>query len=125
MAITLFTRAVLAGRPVTVFGDGSMRRDFTHVEDIVRGVLAALDRARPGFRVYNLGSGAPVDLRALLQGIGDAAGAKPPWSARRCRSRRGRDVRGYRASARGAGVEPTIALREGLSSVVTWVREHP
>jgi len=126
MAITLFTRAVLAGRPVTVFGDGSMRRDFTHVEDIVRGVLAALDRARPGFRVYNLGSGAPVDLRALLQGIGDAAGAKP--AVERAPVPLG-DVNATFADIARAreelGWEPTIALREGLSSVVTWVREHP
>ena len=50
MAIARFAREILAGRPITVFGDGSMRRDFTHVDDIVRGVLAALDRAPPGFR---------------------------------------------------------------------------
>src|SRR5205085_11197275 len=50
MAITLFTRAILAGKTITMFGDGSMRRDFTHIDDIVRGVLAAFDRAPAGFR---------------------------------------------------------------------------
>ena len=49
MAITHFMRRVLAGEPITLFGDGSMRRDFTHVDDIVRGILAASTRiARPG-----------------------------------------------------------------------------
>jgi len=43
MAITLFMRAVIEGRPITMFGDGSMRRDFTHVDDITRGVVAAAD----------------------------------------------------------------------------------
>ena len=47
MAITLFVRAVLAHRPITIFGDGSMRRDFTHVDDIVRGILAAVERRSP------------------------------------------------------------------------------
>src|ERR1019366_6241226 len=52
-----------------------MRRDFTYVDDIVRGVLAALDAsAPPGFRAYNLGSGAPIDLRGLVEAIGAAAG---------------------------------------------------
>ena len=125
MAITLFTRAVLAGRPVTVFGDGSMRRDFTHVDDIVRGVLAALDRARPGFRVYNLGSGAPVDLQALVQAIGEAAGEEP--AVQRAPVPLG-DVDATFAEIGRAreelGWEPRISLREGLRSVVGWVRSH-
>jgi UDP-glucuronate 4-epimerase len=125
MAITLFTRAVLAGRPVTVFGDGSMRRDFTHVDDIVRGVLAALDRAPPGFRVYNLGSGAPVDLEALVQAIGEAAGEEP--AVQRAPVPLG-DVDATFAEIGRAreelGWEPRISLREGLRSVVGWARSH-
>jgi UDP-glucuronate 4-epimerase len=125
MAITLFTRAVLAGRPVTVFGDGSMRRDFTHVDDIVRGVLAALDHARPGFRVYNLGSGAPVDLQALVQAIGEAAGEEP--AVQRAPVPLG-DVDATFAEIGRAreelGWEPRISLREGLRSVMGWVRSH-
>jgi UDP-glucuronate 4-epimerase len=125
MAITLFTRAVLAGRPVTVFGDGSMRRDFTHVDDIVRGVLAALDHARPGFRAYNLGSGAPVALQALVQAIGEAAGTEP--AVQRAPVPLG-DVDATFAEIGRAreelGWEPRISLREGLRSVTGWVRLH-
>lgn len=126
MAITLFTRAVLAGRPVTVFGDGSMRRDFTHVDDIVRGVLAALDGVRPGFRPYNLGSGAPVDLRALVDGIARACGARPvvvhgPLQLG--------DVDATFADIGRAredlGWQPRIALPDGLRTVVEWVSAHP
>ncbi len=80
MAITTFLRAILDGKPITVFGDGSMRRDFTHVEDIVRGVIAAADRAPEGLRVYNLGSGAPISLTDLVTAMGKAAAA-PPRSA--------------------------------------------
>ena len=77
MAITLFTRATVLGHPITVFGDGSMRRDFTHVSDIVRGTLLALEGCPRGLRVYNLGSSSPVDLRELVRAIGEASGKAP------------------------------------------------
>jgi UDP-glucuronate 4-epimerase len=126
MAITLFTRATLAGRPIALFGDGSMRRDFTHVDDIVRGVLAALEHARPGYREYNLGSGVPVDLRTLVDRIGEAVGHRPmvehapvplgDVDATFADITRARAELGWR---------PTIELREGLKTVVEWVRAHP
>jgi UDP-glucuronate 4-epimerase len=126
MAITLFTRAVLAGRPVTLFGDGSMRRDFTHVDDIARGVLAALEGVSPGFRAYNLGSGAPVDLRTLVRAIGETAGIEPV--VERAPVPLG-DVDATFADISRArselGWEPRVPLRQGLESVLAWVRAHP
>jgi UDP-glucuronate 4-epimerase len=126
MAITLFTRAVLAGRPITLFGDGSMRRDFTYVDDIVRGVLAALDRAPRGFRAYNLGSGAPVDLRSLVDAIGRAIGVTPridqaavplgDVEATFADITRARDELGW---------WPEITLSEGLARFVDWARANP
>jgi UDP-glucuronate 4-epimerase len=123
MAITLFTQAVLAEQPIKMFGDGSMRRDFTHVSDIVEGVLAALDRAPMGFREYNLGSSAPVDLRALVEAIEKAAGAVPrvehdaiplgDVTATYADCERARSELGWRA---------TVGLGSGLESVVAWVR---
>ena len=126
MAITLFTRAALAGRPVTVFGDGSMRRDFTHVEDIVRGVLATVDRVPPGFRTYNLGSGSPIDLGSLVEAIAAAGGVE--LRVERAPVPLGdvdatfADISRARAEL---GWEPRVSLADGLKSVVDWVREHP
>ena len=105
MAITLFMRAALAGQPITVFGDGSMRRDFTHVDDIVRGVLAALDATGPpGFRAYNLGSGAPVDLAGLVDAIAVTAGV-----ALRVETRRSRSA----TSTRRSRTSPALATSSG------------
>jgi UDP-glucuronate 4-epimerase len=126
MAITLFTRAILAGQALRVFGDGSMRRDFTHVDDIVRGVLAALDGAPRGFRAYNLGSGAPIALEELTRAIADAAGA--PLRVEHAPVPLG-DVDATFADVERArqelGWEPRIPLREGLRTVVDWVESHP
>jgi UDP-glucuronate 4-epimerase len=126
MAITLFARTILAGRPLRMFGDGSMRRDFTHVDDIVRGILSAAERAPPGFREYNLGSSAPVELRTLVRALGDAAGMQPAVvgepvplgdvEATFADITRARDELGW---------EPRISLDEGLRTVLRWVREHP
>jgi UDP-glucuronate 4-epimerase len=125
MAITLFLRAILAGAPITVFGDGSMKRDFTHVDDIVRGVLAAVDEAPPGYRPYNLGSGAPIVLSKLVVAMGRAAGREPvvqhapvplgDVDATFADISRAREELGW---------TPRIALEDGLRSVVTWLREE-
>lgn len=126
MAITLFARAVVDGRPIPMFGDGSMRRDFTHVDDIVRGVLTAMEKAPVGYREYNLGSSAPIDLRALIREIGEAAGVDP--TVEREAVPLG-DVDATYADVTRArvelGWEPRISLREGLATVVEWVRAHP
>ena len=126
MAIALFMRAVLARKPIVVFGDGSMRRDFTHVEDIVRGVLAAVDRAPPGFRAYNLGSSAPIDLRGLVAAIGQAAGVEPV--VENAPVPLGDVDATYADISRAKGElswEPRIGLPDGLRTVVDWVRANP
>jgi len=123
MAIASFTRASLAGEPITMFGDGSMRRDFTHVEDTARGVLAALDRMTPGYRVYNLGSGNPIELRALIDAIGKATGR--PLEVRSTPVPLG-DVDATFADISRAreelGWQPQVDLVAGLKGVVAWLR---
>jgi len=123
MAITSFLRAILAGKPITVFGDGSMRRDFTHVDDIVRGVIAAADGAPEGFRVYNLGSGAPISLTDLVAAMGKAAGRTP--EVRHEPIPLG-DVDATFADITRARAElawePRMKLEEGLKTVVAWLK---
>jgi UDP-glucuronate 4-epimerase len=123
MAITTFLRAILKGEPITMYGDGSMRRDFTHVEDIVRGIVAAADRAPVGFRPYNLGSGAPITLTDLVSAMGVAAGR--PATVEHAPVPLGdvdatfADIARARAEL---GWEPRVALPDGLASVVAWLR---
>ena len=123
MAITTFLRALLAGRPITVFGDGSMKRDFTHVEDIVRGILATTERAPEGFRAYNLGSGAPITLTGLVAALGKAAAVSP--AVVHAEVPLG-DVDATFADITRANDElgwtPRVRLEEGLTTVVSWLR---
>jgi UDP-glucuronate 4-epimerase len=126
MAITLFARAMLAGQTITVFGDGSMRRDFTHLDDIVRGVLAASDHERPGFRAYNLGSGAPIALSQLIDALAVATGATPVVAHAPVPP--GDVVATYAETSRAErelGWKAQVGLRDGLASVVKWIRENP
>jgi UDP-glucuronate 4-epimerase len=122
MAITLFMRAVLEGRPITMFGDGSMRRDFTHVDDITRGVVASADAPHRGWTAYNLGSGAPVTLAELVAGIEEVAGKKA--IIERAGKPAG-DVDATYASIEKAkrelGWAPQRKLVEGLATVRDWV----
>jgi UDP-glucuronate 4-epimerase len=108
---------------VTMFGDGSMRRDFTHVEDTARGVLAALDRMTPGYRVYNLGSGNPIELRALIEAIGKATGR--PLAVNSIAVPLGDVDATFADIARAReelGWQPQVDLVTGLKGVVAWLQ---
>ncbi len=124
LAITSFARSLLARERVTVFGDGSMRRDFTHVDDIVRGVLAVVDGVRPGFRAYNLGSGAPVNLKNLVAAIGRVVGVEPVVEHAPVPlgdvDATFADVSRARAEL---GWEPRVPLETGLETVAAWLRD--
>ena len=123
MAITTFLRLILAGKPITMFGDGSMRRDFTHVDDIVRGIIAAMDHGPEGYRPFNLGSGAPVTLNELLVAMGKAAARTP--AVEHAPVPLGDVDATFADIARAKtelGWQPRVKLEEGLATVVGWLK---
>ena len=75
LAIHKFAKLIEAGQPIPMYGDGSMMRDFTYIDDIVAGVLAAVDRC-DGYHIYNLGNSNPVSLCDLIGAIEGALGKK-------------------------------------------------
>jgi UDP-glucuronate 4-epimerase len=78
LAIAHFMRRIAGGEPIRMFGDGSMSRDFTYIDDIVRGVLAAYYRIPlHGYRVWNLGSDRPIRLDAMIGAIAAVVGCEP------------------------------------------------
>lgn len=121
MAIHLFARRALAGLPVEQFGDGSSRRDYTYVGDIVAGLLAALDRPRD-FRIYNLGNGSPVTLDELMTGIQQVFGAE--ISSRPLPDQLGDVPLTWAAIERASaelGYRPLVPLTEGIERFKAWI----
>lgn len=122
MAIAKFTRAMIDGREISVYGDGSSRRDYTYIDDICDGVEAALETCR-GFEIVNLGGAHPITLAELIQRIEVATGA-------RARLRPMPDQPGdvpvtYADVAKAKrlyGYEPKVPIEEGLRRYVQWLR---
>ncbi len=122
MAIASFTRAILEDRPLPFFGDGTTRRDYTYIDDIVDGVVAALDRVQ-GYEIYNLGESATTSLSELVALIGQACGREPRLDRRPLQPG---DVLVTYADIGKArerlGYAPRVGVAEGLARYVAWVR---
>jgi UDP-glucuronate 4-epimerase len=128
LAIHKFTALMEAGEPVPVFGDGSAARDYTYVDDIVAGVLAALEFAPPvrdgaHFEVFNLGNSHPVTLNDLILKLEGATGRK---AIRRAMPPQLGDVPVTWADISRAekflGYRPQTSLDTGLERFVRWFR---
>ncbi len=76
LAIHKFTRSILAGEPITMYGDGSTSRDYTFVDDIVQGVIAAIDYTETDYEIINLGNNYAVSLKELIKAIEAVTGKK-------------------------------------------------
>jgi UDP-glucuronate 4-epimerase len=76
LAIHKFTKAILQGKPVMMFGDGSTSRDYTYVDDTVKGVLGALAYDKTGFEIINLGNNYTVSLKEMVAAIEEVIGKK-------------------------------------------------
>lgn len=142
MALFLFTRAILEGRPIDVFNQGKMRRDFTYVEDIVEGVVRVLERpatANPNwnssqpdpasssapYRLFNIGNNNPVELEEFISAIEVALGKK---AKRNYLPMQAGDVPATYADVsdleREVGFKPATPIREGVGKFVEWYRSY-
>ena len=141
MALFLFTRAILDGRPIDVFNNGDMVRDFTYVDDIVEGVIRVLDRAAepnpafdaeepdPGtsnapYRVFNIGNSQPTPLADYIGALEEALGRK---AERNYLPMQPGDVPATSANTyeldAWVGFKPATPVREGVRRFVEWYRE--
>jgi UDP-glucuronate 4-epimerase len=122
MAIHKFTRRILEGKEIDLYGDGSSRRDYTYIEDIVSGVLGALT-APPGYRVYNLGESATISLSELVALIEKACGKA---AVRRFKPPQPGDVPVTYADISRArkeiGYAPRTPIGRGVALFVDWYR---
>jgi UDP-glucuronate 4-epimerase len=122
MAIHRFVRLIEAGQPVPMYGDGTARRDFTYVDDVVDGIVRAIDRPG-GFRIYNLGTHDTVALRDLI-GLIERAVGRPAVISRE--PDQPGDVPLTHAdvslAGRDLGYAPRTRVEAGLAKFVAWFR---
>jgi UDP-glucuronate 4-epimerase len=131
MSAYLFTKAILAGEPISVFNHGDMKRDFTYIDDVVAGVLAALDRAPADgdggvpHRLYNLGNHRSEKLLRFIEVIEQATGRKAELKLEPMQPG---DVKetfaDIEASRRDLGFEPKTPIETGIPNFVAWFRQY-
>jgi UDP-glucuronate 4-epimerase len=125
LAIHQFTRKIDAGQPIDQFGDGTTRRDYTYIDDIIQGVTAALAYDGPVYDLFNLGESQTIELKELIAAVENALGKKakinqlpeqPGDVPLTCADiSKARKLLGY---------NPTTPLSAGLPKFVEWFREQ-
>jgi UDP-glucuronate 4-epimerase len=124
LAIYKFTGAIVRGKPVELFGDGTTARDYTYIDDVIQGFLACLDREL-GFEIINLGESRAVELRELVRLIEAAVGKK---AQRRQLPDQPGDVPFTCADVSKArrllGYNPRVGIEEGIRRFVEWFQKQ-
>jgi len=142
MALFLFTRAILSGKPIQVFNQGKMQRDFTYIDDIIEGVVRIMpgppvpnpawdkDTPDPGtsyapYRIYNIGNNQPVELLAFIEALEECLGIK---AEKELLPMQPGDVPATYADiddlTRDFGFRPHTPIREGIARFVEWYRQY-
>lgn len=123
LAIHKFARLLKKGSPIPMFGDGSTSRDYTYIEDIVRGVYRAMERPH-GFDIINLGNSYPVSLYDMISTIATQLGVKPDIKQQAIPAG---DVLHTWASTEKAervlGWHPTTTFTDGIAKFLEWLPE--
>ena len=128
LAIHKFTKALFEGREITLFGDGTMKRDYTYIDDIIHGTAEALNYVEKKEKVYeiiNLGESRTVSLEELISFLQEKTGKK---ARIRYESQPPGDVDTTYADLEKArrllNYSPQVAIEEGLSHFVSWCQEY-
>ncbi len=125
LAIAKFAHKMVRGEPITIYGDGSAERDFTYIDDIMDGVLRALERF-DGYQIYNLGESRTTSVAALVRMLEEALGIEA--RVRHADPQPGDVPRTFadieRARTR-LGYAPSVPIEEGIARYVAWLRAQP
>jgi UDP-glucuronate 4-epimerase len=142
MALFMFTRNILAGKPIDVFNYGNHRRDFTYIDDIVEGVVRVLDRvpepnpdwnsdtpdsasSNTPYRLYNIGNNQPVELMHYIEVLEDCLGLQ---AEKNMLPLQPGDVPATYADVtdlvRDVGYKPDMSVEQGIANFVAWYRDY-
>jgi UDP-glucuronate 4-epimerase len=127
MALFLFTRALLEGKPIRVFNAGDMQRDFTYIDDIAEALVKIVEKPHPGgpARLFNIGHGSPVNLMDFVRAVERALGVKAEIQLEPMQQG---DVRATYASTEKLraeiGYAPATPVEVGVERFVAWYKAH-
>ena len=142
MALALFTRAILAGKPIDVFNEGRMRRDFTYIDDIVEGVVRVIDqpaapdptwnaerpdsaRSSAPWRIYNIGNHQPVELMRYIEVLESCLGKKAILDLQPIQPGDVPSTYADTAELQAAtGFKPATPVETGVRRFVEWYRDY-
>jgi len=125
-AVTAFFKAIMEGRPLMIFGDGSATRDFLYVEDLCRGIVAGFEAALPRFNVFHLASGRETSVRELAE-IARRVSGKPDHPIVHELKRAGeveRNFATYDLARRELGFEPAVSIESAMERTWHWMLAH-
>ena len=121
LAIHQFSRRIYEGQPIDQFGDGSTRRDYTYIDDIIQGTMAAFNYSGPLYDVFNLGESQTIKLKGLISAIEHALGKQA--KIRQLTEQAGDMPLTYADISKARkllGYDPTTKLNEGLPKFIDW-----
>jgi len=128
MSPFIFTNAIVQGKPISVFNNGDIKRDFTFIDDIVEGIIRVMNMVPGGvvpFAIYNIGAGKPVELMDFIHTLEDALGKK---ALIQYMPMRPGDVCATWADCtalqRDTGFSPQTALSDGIQKYVAWYKKY-
>ncbi|MER2011388.1 MAG: NAD-dependent epimerase/dehydratase family protein [Psychrobacter alimentarius] len=136
MAYFSFTKKILAGEPINVFNNGDMQRDFTYIDDIIKGIIRIIDKpsapqystvttATAPYKIYNIGNNQPVTLRRFITAIEDACGRKAQENLLPMQAG---DVPITYADidelVDDIGFKPETSIEEGIEKFVDWYKQY-
>lgn len=124
-AVTAFFKAIMDGKPIHIFGDGSATRDFLYVEDLARGIIAALEAKKTGFNAFHLASGREVSVRELALIACETASAQghPIHFDEKRKGEVERNFANYDLAQRELGFSPTVSIENALTRTWRWFKK--
>lgn len=142
MALFLFTKAILEGKPIDVYNHGKMKRDFTYIDDIIEGVVRVMDKIPqpdphwrgdnpdPGtsfapYKIYNIGNNSPVELMRFIDALEECLGKK---AQKKFLPMQLGDVPATCADVddlmEDVGFKPDTTIEKGIGKFVEWYKEY-
>jgi UDP-glucose 4-epimerase len=122
MAFHKFIKSILEGKPIPVFGDGTQKRDFTYIDDIVDANYAVIEKGKPG-SVYNIGGGHVEILNHVLDLLSELTGMEVKKNyIEKQRGDVDRTAADISRARKDLGYAPRFDVRKGLTNEIEWIR---